>query len=189
MEPASRVSGTSAPKFPNRCISAHIHAYLCEMRPVSPTTKVLQIGLIRPRSSRMTFLIAMQKVVGSNPISRFNSNPLQNGACGSLLFSCVVHELDRFGETAKPRGCAFRSARWMCVSSSLSSGVSLKDDASRLRTWLRNASPIPRKPLLAVHEFQPRASFRPATLITFRDGLAISMRQFRSHEDALAAVW
>jgi hypothetical protein len=27
----------------------------------------------------MSFLIAMQKVVGSNPISRFNANPLQTG--------------------------------------------------------------------------------------------------------------
>jgi len=75
MEPARRVSGTSASKFPNRCISAHIHAYLCGMRPVSPTMKALQIRFIQSRGSRMTCLIAMRKVVGSNPISRFASNP------------------------------------------------------------------------------------------------------------------
>jgi ketosteroid isomerase-like protein len=34
----------------------------------------------------------------------------------------------------------------------------------------------------------PAAGLRPATLITFRDGLAISMRQFRSREEALAAA-
>jgi ketosteroid isomerase-like protein len=34
----------------------------------------------------------------------------------------------------------------------------------------------------------PAAGLRPATLITFRDGLAISMRQFRSREEALASA-
>jgi ketosteroid isomerase-like protein len=34
----------------------------------------------------------------------------------------------------------------------------------------------------------PQAGLRPATVITFRNGLAISMRQFRSCEEALAAV-
>jgi len=41
--------------------------------------KVLEIALIRPRSLRMSFLIAMQKVVGSNPISRFFANALHVG--------------------------------------------------------------------------------------------------------------
>jgi hypothetical protein len=68
---APRVSGTSAPKFPNRCISAHIHAYLCGTCPVLSIMKALQIGLIQPQNARASFLIAMQKVVGSNPISRF----------------------------------------------------------------------------------------------------------------------
>ncbi|HEX3737910.1 MAG TPA: nuclear transport factor 2 family protein [Solirubrobacterales bacterium] len=34
----------------------------------------------------------------------------------------------------------------------------------------------------------PAAGLQPATLIAFRDGLAISMRQFRSREEALAAT-
>lgn len=33
----------------------------------------------------------------------------------------------------------------------------------------------------------PAPGLRPATLIVFRDGLVISMRQFRNREDALAA--
>jgi ketosteroid isomerase-like protein len=33
----------------------------------------------------------------------------------------------------------------------------------------------------------PAAGLRPATLINFRDGLAVSMRQFRSREEALEA--
>ena len=34
----------------------------------------------------------------------------------------------------------------------------------------------------------PDAGLRPATLITFRDGKAIQMRQFRQREEALAAA-
>ena len=34
----------------------------------------------------------------------------------------------------------------------------------------------------------PEAGTRPATLVTFRHGKVVSMRQFRSREDALAAV-
>ncbi len=34
----------------------------------------------------------------------------------------------------------------------------------------------------------PAAGLRPATLIVFRDGLAVSMRQFRDREEALAAA-
>lgn len=34
----------------------------------------------------------------------------------------------------------------------------------------------------------PAAGLRPATLIVFRDGLAVEMRQFRSREEALAAA-
>ena len=34
----------------------------------------------------------------------------------------------------------------------------------------------------------PEAGFRPATLITFRDGRVVSMRQFRHREEALAAA-
>lgn len=34
----------------------------------------------------------------------------------------------------------------------------------------------------------PAVGLRPATLITFREGLVISMRQFRSREEALAAA-
>jgi ketosteroid isomerase-like protein len=34
----------------------------------------------------------------------------------------------------------------------------------------------------------PAAGLRPATLIVFRDGLAISMRQFRDREEALRAA-
>ncbi len=83
MKPARRISGTSAPKFPSRCISAHIHAYLSGMCPVSPLIKALQIGLIQPRGSRMTSLIAMQKVEGSNPFSRFFANALHVGGSGS----------------------------------------------------------------------------------------------------------
>ncbi len=79
MKPARRISGTSAPKFPNRRISARIYAYSCEMCPVSPIMKALQIGRLQSRISRMTCLIAMQKVVGSNPISRFFGNCLHVG--------------------------------------------------------------------------------------------------------------
>jgi ketosteroid isomerase-like protein len=35
----------------------------------------------------------------------------------------------------------------------------------------------------------PAAGLRPATLIVFRDGLVIEMRQFRSREEALAATF
>jgi hypothetical protein len=41
----------------------------------SPITKYLQTMLIDDHMSSMTFLIAMQKVEGSNPFSRFNRNP------------------------------------------------------------------------------------------------------------------
>jgi ketosteroid isomerase-like protein len=34
----------------------------------------------------------------------------------------------------------------------------------------------------------PQAGTRPATVVSFRDGKVISMRQFRSREEALAAV-
>jgi len=34
----------------------------------------------------------------------------------------------------------------------------------------------------------PAAGLRPATLIVFRNGLAVSMRQFRDREEALAAA-
>jgi ketosteroid isomerase-like protein len=34
----------------------------------------------------------------------------------------------------------------------------------------------------------PQASTRPATLVTFREGKVISMRQFRGREEALAAA-
>jgi ketosteroid isomerase-like protein len=34
----------------------------------------------------------------------------------------------------------------------------------------------------------PAAGLRPATLILFRDGLAVEMRQFRNREEALAAA-
>ncbi|HEX3609957.1 MAG TPA: nuclear transport factor 2 family protein [Solirubrobacterales bacterium] len=34
----------------------------------------------------------------------------------------------------------------------------------------------------------PAAGSRPATLIVFRDGLAVTMRQFRGREEALAAA-
>jgi hypothetical protein len=34
----------------------------------------------------------------------------------------------------------------------------------------------------------PAAGLRPATLIVFRDGLAVSMRQFRDRGEALAAA-
>jgi limonene-1,2-epoxide hydrolase len=34
----------------------------------------------------------------------------------------------------------------------------------------------------------PEAGLRPATLIVFRDGLAIAMRQFRSRQEALTAA-
>ena len=34
----------------------------------------------------------------------------------------------------------------------------------------------------------PAAGLRPATLIVFRDGLAVQMRQFRNREEALAAA-
>jgi hypothetical protein len=43
---------------------------------VSQITKALQIFMIEGSSSSMTRLIAMQKVVGSNPISRFFANAL-----------------------------------------------------------------------------------------------------------------
>jgi hypothetical protein len=36
-----------------------------------PILKLLQIGYIKGAPASMTSLIAMQKVVGSNPISRF----------------------------------------------------------------------------------------------------------------------
>jgi hypothetical protein len=72
MEPAGRVLGTSAPKFPNRGISAHIDAYLRGVYPFSPIAKDLQMSLIQRRSLSMTSLIAMQRVEGSNPFSRFS---------------------------------------------------------------------------------------------------------------------
>jgi hypothetical protein len=45
--------------------------------------KALQIGPIQLRSLRMTSLIAMQKVEGSNPFSRFFRNCLHVGGSGS----------------------------------------------------------------------------------------------------------
>jgi ketosteroid isomerase-like protein len=35
----------------------------------------------------------------------------------------------------------------------------------------------------------PAAGLRPATLIVFRDGLAVTMHQFRDRSEALAAAW
>jgi ketosteroid isomerase-like protein len=34
----------------------------------------------------------------------------------------------------------------------------------------------------------PQAGTRPATVVTFRDGKVVSMRQFRSREEALASI-
>lgn len=70
MEPAFAISGTSAPKFQiaaYRCISTRIAGRgrlpRCYEIPAS--------GYIRGARVSETGLIAMQKVVGSNPISRF----------------------------------------------------------------------------------------------------------------------
>jgi hypothetical protein len=54
--------------------SLHIGAYPHALRgicSVSSIVKALQIAPIQPGSSPMTCLIAMQKVEGSNPFSRF----------------------------------------------------------------------------------------------------------------------
>jgi hypothetical protein len=45
------------------------------MYAASPIKKSLQMVLIDDYRLSMTFLIAMQKVVGSNPISRFTRKP------------------------------------------------------------------------------------------------------------------
>ena len=71
MEPASRVSCTSAPKFPNRRTSARIAD---RGRPPHRYETPASRHLCRWPVSKMG-LIAMQKVEGSNPFSRFSRIP------------------------------------------------------------------------------------------------------------------
>jgi hypothetical protein len=71
MKPPPRVSGTSAPKFPNRRISPHIRTYFLIATVCRASTKPLQAAIFHCALSSKTDLIAMQKVEGSNPFSRF----------------------------------------------------------------------------------------------------------------------
>jgi len=70
----TRAPGTSGRKCPNARLSTHIAAHFA-----APPFPTYQEGaanslLLRGRH-RWAVLIAMQKVVGSNPISRFAGNP------------------------------------------------------------------------------------------------------------------
>jgi hypothetical protein len=81
MKPPSMISGTSALEFPNRCISAHIRAH-SDRGVCRNTTKPLQAAIFAAHRPR-TGLIAMQKVEGSNPFSRF----LKASLGGAFVFS------------------------------------------------------------------------------------------------------
>jgi hypothetical protein len=83
MEPVSPISGTSGEKFPKRRISAHIHAYRRRQAPIAPAGNLLQINGFWCCTHQRAGVVAMQKVVGSNPISRFFANPLHVGGSGS----------------------------------------------------------------------------------------------------------
>ena len=83
LEPARQVSGTSGGKCPTRCISVHIPAYLPSGSRLPGFAKPPQMGIIRGRGSLVTLAIAMQKVEGSNPFSRFFANALHVGGLGS----------------------------------------------------------------------------------------------------------
>ena len=71
LEPPLSISGTSGQKCPKRRISAHIHAYQRRRAPIAPPEDILQIDGFGCCADQKPGLIAMQKVVGSNPISRF----------------------------------------------------------------------------------------------------------------------
>jgi hypothetical protein len=78
IKPPPRLSGTSAPKFPNRCISAHIPA-ISDRACRQPRCETPASCYIRGARFQVAPVIAMQKVVGSNPISRFNESPAPAG--------------------------------------------------------------------------------------------------------------
>jgi hypothetical protein len=71
LEPAQRVLGTSREKCPKPRISAHIASYSSGSPLSRQCPKPPQMPIVVGRGSRVTLAIAMQKVVGSNPISRF----------------------------------------------------------------------------------------------------------------------
>jgi hypothetical protein len=62
-----------------QCIFAHIDGDECLLGPYG---NILQIKLFWCCTSQRAGLIAMQKVVGSNPISRFSANVLHVGGSG-----------------------------------------------------------------------------------------------------------
>ncbi|HWP33047.1 MAG TPA: hypothetical protein VNL97_04800, partial [Solirubrobacterales bacterium] len=73
------ISGTSDQKFPKRRISAHICAYRQRQAPIAWSGDPLQIAWFLFGIRQKAGVVAMQKVVGSNPISRFQESPAQAG--------------------------------------------------------------------------------------------------------------
>ncbi|MGH3426961.1 MAG: hypothetical protein ACRDQZ_05250, partial [Mycobacteriales bacterium] len=61
---------------PTRRISPHIYAYRRRRALIAPSGNLLQIGRFSHGSRQMAGVVAMQKVEGSNPFSRFEVNPL-----------------------------------------------------------------------------------------------------------------
>jgi hypothetical protein len=93
IKPPPRISGTHARECPKCRISLHIRAYFQVTVLYDAATKPLQAGTFaRPLTSE-TGPIAMQKVVGSNPISRFFT-------CKSTLFITTMNLSDGAFSTA-----------------------------------------------------------------------------------------
>jgi hypothetical protein len=70
LEPRSPFSGTSRQEFPKRRISVHIRTYRLTIR-FPGTLKSPCKRRFLHRKPQSALVVAMQKVVGSNPISRF----------------------------------------------------------------------------------------------------------------------
>jgi hypothetical protein len=78
IKPPSRIWGTRAHECPKRRISPHIRAYSGLEPSAAPMRNPCKLSHSR-RAAFRDRPIAMQKVVGSNPISRFASNLLHFG--------------------------------------------------------------------------------------------------------------